>query len=469
MAALSCALSFTSNARAEDQSPFPDFGFMESPKTYKGPVFKLSQDYPTEKPAEGLPDFFKQRPANPVSTNYADWKPYFTALRDYCFEGNLDVDWRVENNKVRKWYHMPWQHYGAVGREGIHGLTREAPVQPDQLAVGQGQPVPGQNYQTYAVGFFNDLGGYTIGKVWKNHLDPDPGETTKPHGFPEGTVISKLLFVDVPPEQVPSLVNPQQWQAYIQQTFQNTARSIRPVTLIQMDFAVRDNKAPTGWYFGTFQYNGALNNKNKWDNLIPVGIMWGNDPEITDSTYTNPKPAVTKINPQLKESVINPDPHELPPTHLGWNGRLDGPVDNPQSSCMSCHMTAQIPEVSPLSPLFGPKPIPAPGSKEWMRWFQNIGCGEPFDTDTKSTDYNLQLAISISSFQQWVVTQDGLFASSYKPDVVLSSVPAPAALKANAAETLPADVIKSHRLTAPMATKRKIYPIIRDELETQEK
>ena len=30
------------------------------------------------------------------------------------------------------------------------------------------------------------------------------------------------------------------------------------VTLIQMDIAVRDSRAPTGWIFGTFQYNGAM-------------------------------------------------------------------------------------------------------------------------------------------------------------------------------------------------------------------
>src|SRR5690606_20251409 len=131
-----------------------------------------------------------------------------------------------------------------------------------------------------------------------------------------------------------------------------------------------------------------------------VGIMWGNDPEISDSAYTNPQPTVTRINPNLKETIINPDTNELPPTHLGWNGRLTGPVDNPRSSCMSCHMTAEVPTLSPLTPFFQANP-PAEGSPEWMRWFQNGACGVPFDSGTRSADFSLQLAIGITNWQTW--------------------------------------------------------------------
>ena len=116
--------------------------------------------------------------------------------------------------------------------------------------------------------------------------------------------------------------------------------------------------------------------------------MWGNDPGITGDEYTNPTPTETRINPNLKESVINPDPKELPPTHLGWNGRLNGPVDNPRSSCMSCHMTAEIPALSPITPFFQANPPPM-GSPEWMRWFPNNKCGTPFDKGTKSADFSL--------------------------------------------------------------------------------
>jgi hypothetical protein len=372
----------------------------------------------------------------------------------------------VQENKARKWYHIPWQHYGDTGRESIHGLTKEAPVQPGQLAPGQGRPTPTENYQTYAVGFFNDFGGYSIGQVWKNHFAPDASATTAPNGFLEGTVISKLLFVDVPSEQVPSLANPVQWMGYIQKTYQEFARSVRPVNLIQMDIAIKDRRAPDGWFFGTFQYNGQLGNKVGWDNLVPVGIMWGNDPTITDSTYTNPTPTETKINPNLKQSAINPNPKELPPTHLGWNGRLNGPVDNPQSSCMSCHMTAEYPALSALSPLFTAKPPPV-GSKDWMRWFQNEKCGVPFDAKAKSADFSLQLAISLQNFNAGYTNLGGIYASPPKPTppkkVSPMATPGEFQMKAMA----PSDAAKAAKEIEPASDGEVIHPIVRDVLSSE--
>jgi hypothetical protein len=431
------------------QVPFPDFGFMQPPDQYTGPVFKLSQSYPTQLPGKDkLPAFFAKLPTT-FSADFEQWRDYMMAVRAYCFEGNLDIDWRVEKNSVRMWYHIPWQHYGPNGREGIHGLTKEAAVKPNQLAPGQGQPNPYDFYQTYAVGFFNEFGGYAIGQVWKDHMNPDPNATNKPHGFPNGTVISKLLFVDVPTSQVPSLVNPQQWQGYIQAGYNNASRSVRTVSLIQMDIAVRDDRAPTGWLFGTFQYNGAMNQTPGWNNLVPVGIMWGNDPTITDNAYTNPQPTVTKINPNLKESSINGNAKELPPTHLGWNGRLNGPVDNPVSSCMSCHMTAEVPELSPLNPSFQANPPPM-GSTGWMRWFQNGPCGVAFDKGAKSSDYSLQLAIGIANFLEWKSpAQSGLSADAYKPTLAAEA----ANVARPSAEAVRADNIPE---------QKGVHPIIRD-------
>ncbi len=457
---LACTASLA--RAAGSQLPFPDFGFMAAPGTYSGPVFKLSQNYPKSLPPKSaVPAFFSKLPKTPFSaSDFGPWHDYMIAVRDYCFEGNTAVDFRVENNKVRAWYHIPWQHYGPAGREGIHGITKEASVQPKQLAPTQGTPNDYDFYQTYAVGFFNDFAGYTIGQVWADHMKPDPSKTNRADGggFHNGTVIFKLLFVDVPPAQVPSLVNPMQWQGYIQKGYNNAARSIRTVSLIQMDIAIRDDRAPTGWLFGTFQYNGAVSSGPAWTNLVPLGIMWGNDPTITDDAYTNKQPTVTKINPNLKESAINPNANELPPTHLGWNGRLNGPVDNPVSSCMSCHMTAEIPTLSPLNPSFQANPPPV-GSPAWMRWFANIACGEPFDKAAKSTDYGLQLSMGIENFLAWnVPAQSGLFASDYT-----APAPAPAAAML---KTSPG----AREMTAPAASSagsavmpvKGQYPIIRD-------
>jgi hypothetical protein len=169
-----------------------------------------------------------------------------------------------------------------------------------------------------------------------------------------------------------------------------------------------------------------MNKENKWENLVPLGIQWGNDPHISDNDFTNKVPKQTKRNPNLKETVINPDDDELPPTHLGWNGRLNGPVDNYMSSCMSCHMTAEAPTKSPMSPLFQSKDkIPPVGSTEWMRWFQNLNCGERFDKDqpTTSTDFSLQLAQSLQNYYDWRNAANKMVANRYKRNQRLRTDP----------------------------------------------
>jgi len=68
----------------------------------------------------------------------------------------------------------------------------------------------------YAIGFFNEFGGYTLGQVWRNPEDPDLRATDARYrgGFPVGTVIFKLLFTDASVAEVPYLANPIEWDAF---------------------------------------------------------------------------------------------------------------------------------------------------------------------------------------------------------------------------------------------------------------
>ncbi len=399
------------------QEPFADYNpeFKPPPGKYDKPLFKLSQDYPTQMPTEALPVFFK--------TDFrTDWRTYTMQVREYCFEGNTDVDWHVEKNEVRPWYNMPWQDYGDNGREAIRGLTREAPIKAFQLADSQDY---GKG-NAYAIGFYNGFGAYTIGQVWKDHENPDPAFAST-EGFPIGTVVCKLLFLNMPTDivqkQIDFLVNPIEWEAYTDlprnSSHEPEKRAVQNVTLIQLDIMVRDERATSGWVFGTFQYNGALENNDRWRNLAPVGLMWGNDPEETakipeaSAEGQGSFPALKKFsktpeNPDLDETVINQNRSELPPTHLGWNGRLNGPADNFLSSCMSCHMTSSYPEKFPLAPSFPetkserPKTGTPDWDKWWMQWFQNVGWKngvlEKFRNSKLSLDFSLQLSDSLQNF-----------------------------------------------------------------------
>jgi hypothetical protein len=372
---------------------FPDFGqaFLPAPGQYTGRIFKLSQEYPQDKPAiEAAERKF-------LDIDYRkDWKAYILAVRDYIYEGNIEQagvanDFYLEDNKVRRWYHVPWQHYGPHGREGVHGLTKEGPVNPLTL-----NPAQKDQWQTYAVGFYNAPGGYIIGKAWADAENPDV-TVTQTEGFPEGTVVGKVLFTTAPVDQAPFLQNPIEWDAYVAPSYSNDNdkdRQMSKVRFIQMDIMVRDSRAAAtgGWVFGTFVYNGALGNANPWMNAVPVGLMWGNDPTVKDNV-NNPAPVKTEINPNLKETVINTST-EMPPMHLGWGLRLNGPVDNVSSSCMSCHSTAQFPAISGIFPPKGT----VPSTPTWMRWFRNVPCTVPFDKEGTSVDYSLQLAASFQNF-----------------------------------------------------------------------
>jgi hypothetical protein len=385
---------------------FPDFGHMPPPDQYQGRVFKLSQDYPSARPP--LDPALKRILAIDFKK---DWNAYILAVRDYVFEGNIEnrpvsEAFYLEDNKVRPWYHVPWQHFGNFGREGTHGLTKEGPVEP--FTLGQAQP---NLWQTYAVGFYNQQGGWAIGKVWANPDKPSLDEFKK-EGFPEGTVVGKVLFTTAPVAEVPFLSNPIEWNAYVTKCFApdhtlapaddcDVKREMATVRFIQMDIMVRDSRAKEtgGWVFGTFVYNGNLARPNQWENVVPVGLQWGNDPGVTSESDSNPAPTITKFNPDLKETVVNRSP-DMPPMHLGWGLRLNGPVDNTKSSCMSCHSTAQYPAIVPILPFMATengKPI-APGTARWMEWFRNVQCNTPFDPRATSTDYSLQLAASIQNF-----------------------------------------------------------------------
>jgi hypothetical protein len=140
---------------------------------------------------------------------------------------------------------------------------------------------------------------------------------------------------------------------------------------------------------------------------------------------TNPfPPTQTKINPALKQGVIFPS-KDLPPQHLGWNGRLNGPADLNTTSCLACHTAAQYPAVTALVPPGsvpdgGPTPPKEGGSKEWMKWFQNIPAATSEDPRVYSTDFSFQVAISLQNFY---TVKTSVLQGSYTSDYQLLRVP----------------------------------------------
>jgi hypothetical protein len=167
---------------------------------------------------------------------------------------------------------------------------------------------------------YNERGGYTLHRVWERSEEPG-SESCRVSAH---TVAIKLLFTQATEDQVPYLKGTKEWEAYIySETLIPTnpllPRTKQKVRLLQIDVAVKDSRSETtGWVFGTFVYNSERSGASVWERFEPVGLMWGNDPKLSV--------AAARKGGTVKEGWINPDP-KVPYQHLGWAGRLNGPVE----------------------------------------------------------------------------------------------------------------------------------------------
>lgn len=382
--ALLFALLAVSSANA--QTP-PGFEAAKNPPptSWSGPVFKPSFSFPTalpiNEPRPWMGIDFKTQP-----------REYLEAVLDYVFEGQDTSSWRLQDNSKRKWFHVPWMTQHGHGREFVHGLTRERSSRPGELGPSHTRCV-----QNWAVGFYNPLGGYTLGKVFGDgNRPPNPDHVQ----FPVGTVVAKLLLTEADSEQTSIVTGAPEWEANVNASFptdsrgcalDSNPRTIKKLRLLQFDIGVRDSRADstTGWVFGTFVYDQKSSHTDRWRRLKPIGLMWGNDPMLTDADSANGKKPIEGV--VLHNAGLQ--------RHFGRGGRMNGPVDNPASSCLSCHSTAMVPQRVGMTPSRRSKwPLAS-------CWFRNLKPTDifgrpptesrPCGSDTsgmKSLDYSLQLS-----------------------------------------------------------------------------
>ncbi|KAG8216680.1 hypothetical protein J3R82DRAFT_6882 [Butyriboletus roseoflavus] len=133
----------------------------------------------------------------------------------------------------------------------------------------------------------------------------------------------------------------------------DTATRLR---LVQVDFAARDDRSHIGWVFGTYACDGRKAAPNAWDNVFPIGLQYGNDPNVLQKQYDEgERPTQLWRNPialALLEELGGNRPW------LGWHDRLDGLADDFMGTCTSCHATAQLskPDRTPTSRIQDPPP-----------------------------------------------------------------------------------------------------------------
>lgn len=404
-------------------TPFQDNnGSVPSKAAYSGPLFTTSHAWPTAP----LPDL-KNAPwqvaigNGPITRQNA--AAYVRALKAAVTANGRQLIMHYESwNAARAgWYNEPWL---GSQREAIHGTYQAGNFGPSVF------PETGldTDFNTHVLTYYDRRAAYTLNRFWGPSA-MKPTMRTQDSQFAEGSIIVKAaVFASTDPKKPlnwwRAMRGAEVWPLYLAPN-EKSAVQVWPGYVAQFDVIVKDSQsAPdTGWVYATLVYDSRAPG-DVWDKMVPLGAQWGNDPQATAAGMP------------LKENWINPDAPTYSKQTLGWGGRLSGPNDGarntiavngkvlknePDSSCMSCHSTAQwdaklqkmptflLPSFPPDStarpylrcgndgkPVAGDAPpkagdnicSPAPGSAEWMKWFQNRKGDVAMDPGAFATDFD---------------------------------------------------------------------------------
>ena len=425
---LGCSI-FTVNSFATKPAtaPFIDNdGHIPTASEYNGPLFKLNHQYPSHSDAPAMP--WRTTINNGVITTQ-NAGSYAQALKEAVGKDMrvLLEDYPHWNAQERGWYNEPWL---GTQRESIHGMYVGTSSLDTSLFQASGLTKP---ITTYVLTYYDKTAAQTLEKIWgKTALKP--AITAASTQFSEGSLIVKAAFITADPSVWPVMNGSQIWPLYIT-TNATTGQLPKPQVvnayLMQFDVIVKDSvSAPkTGWVFSTLVYDQNIKPgaNGVWDQMVPLGAQWGNDPQA-NSTKEPTAP--------LLENWNNPAAPAYGGATFGWGERLSGPndcamndisitVDGKQqyiknakdSSCMSCHSSAQWDVNNPstgmdsfLLPLMTTVPVnngtgspylysPAPGSNEWMRWFQDRLGNVPMNPGSVAADFDMVL--TFKSLPAW--------------------------------------------------------------------
>ncbi len=414
----------TLSALAGAVNPYADHnGKLPAAGEYNGPLFRLSYNYPSGLPAPYMG--WRTAIGNGAITT-ANAAAYVRALKDAVARDmhTLLADYEDWNAARRGWYNDPW--LGAQ-REAIHGMLVGIDKVDNSLFPKSGLTKP---FTTYVITYYNRTAAQTIGKIWGR--DPNaPVLTGGATQYAEGSITVKLAFTTADGATWPAMEGALAWPMMMTANA-TTGHFDRPTLekgyLMQVDIVVKDSQsAPqTGWVFATLVYDRDTRpgSQGIWDQMVPLGAQWGNDPQVNS--------AATPGAP-LQETWVNPQAPLYATETLGWGGRLSGPNDHAlndisvageggrvltrnaaNSSCLSCHGASQWNVAKPgqgmasfMMPLVPPAPgaapnagapymnSPAPGSSEWLRWFQNRLGDLPMDAGSIAGDYDLALTFRV--------------------------------------------------------------------------
>lgn len=357
------------------------------------PVATWRTDYPASSSA-GVPAWstipFATEPERYMQAVLDTVRPYFR-YKDNSLAGTGNEPWWMSE----------WMDYDKLGREPLMGLTKELAPRTHQLS-----RTSQAGSQVWAVNFYNEPGAVALHQVFA-----DPCNAVVPDKllFAEGTVAIKFLFTDANlgkfAGQVDYLNGGPTYKAHIDPEGTGVpadtgGRETRDVNLVQLDIGVRDNNATkTGWVFGTFVWMGPIKGDGLFDNLVPAVLLWANDEGVVTDDIKE-----SWINPAVKSTLSGWTERPF----LGFQGRANGPADNLNSSCLSCHAAARLPLAKVGIAKSGKNPVDisdaAAVAAHVDLWFRNVKPGEVFQPAdppaVAALDYSLQVRAAVERMCQ---------------------------------------------------------------------
>lgn len=412
-----------SNVLLAQEKPLDPFaannGNIPPTSDYRGALFQFNYNYPKTYTPPSKTLWQKVLDCKPITKE--NTHAYMMALKKYVkptLDKFLSDPKGWNKSEQTGWYSMLWagqsiEKVGWEGRESIYG-TFTGQVQSKDVYAASGLT---KDVRNYAAILYDERAAYTLHQVWKDCNQTtqecvplvDNNETQ----FKEGAIVIKSSGITATPEEWPVLEGAPIWKVYrrdynLSGTIPDTPLKVRDTRVVFIDIIVKDSVAApqTGWVFSTFVYDKNATG-DIWDKMVPLGAMWGNDPDVMSPQHPN------AMNPNLKETYINPNAPEWTKVTLGYGGRLSGPFDISvkynvevngkqwpklrSSSCMSCHGTSSYTSGAMHMSTFlypakeyktQPWVMYAPGSEDWNKWFQNRPGYTPQKKGTIGLDYS---------------------------------------------------------------------------------
>ncbi|MBC7693080.1 MAG: hypothetical protein H7222_15055 [Methylotenera sp.] len=356
-------------AAVESSNAMPGKGFMiedqvQLPAGSRLPAFSLRSDYDRAMLSSS------DRPWAGMDIRTEEGAAQFALLvQKHFYEGmatqdssNSDRNFIAQNNGKRYWCHMPWMQVGESGREAIHGLTKERDYKPSTTMSLYSENTTGTDW---GIGYYNGKGCQAIGKVFGTAGNPRGAPDFDQARFEDGTMSVKILFTTA---QLKNTQGAYTWNANVSGVG-STARKLQPVQHIQMDISVKDSSLKGArpdvgnWVMLTYYFDPSYNSPLQRDLPgLPSGILRMR-PMGVQTGFGPPSQSTQRESIIFQGSQTN-----------GFLGRLNGPADNPKSSCLSCHGTAGLGVAM------------SPGYIDYVNW------GKP--TKSKSLDFSQQFALA---------------------------------------------------------------------------